>query len=227
MKTVLVTKWEFDEHRVHFVDPAIDTARFDPDGWGPDNRAEFGLAPDDFVVGIVARVQWHRRFAELLEGVRIAWESVPNLKLLIVGRGTNIEEIAVKPVKEMNLDKVVHFAGYQTGGDYVRTLKAFDTKIFLMPGTDGTCRAVIEALCMGKPVIAARRGILPDLVEDGSTGLIIDDLPENIGGAIKAMAANRQRCQEMGRRARELARHRFSLSTQARNVLTMYDQLKN
>ena len=96
-----------------------------------------------------------------------------------------------------------------------------------MPGTDGTCRAVLESLCMEKPVIAARRGILPDLVEHGSTGLIIDDSPENIAEAIRIMAKDRDRCREMGRQAGKIAKNRFSLSNQASNVLSIYAQAKN
>ncbi len=224
MKKALAIRYGFDEHSVHVVDPAIDTDRFDPDACGPDKREEFGLSPDDFVLGIVARVQWHRRFAELLEGVRIARQEVPHLRLLIVGRGTNVEKIAVEPARNMNLDTAVYFTGYQTGDNYVRTLKSFDAKIFLVPGTDGTCRAVVEALCMGKPVIAARRGILPDLIENGATGLVIDDSPENIAQAIKTMAADRQRCLKMGACARQRARQRFGLSAQAKRVLSIYDQ---
>ena len=223
MKTALAATAKLDEQSIHIVDPAIDTDRFNPDACEPDKRGDFGLAPDDFVVGIVARVQRHRRFPELLEGVRLARQSVPNLKLLIVGRGTNIEELAIQPVKEMGLDNVVSFSGYQRGDEYVRTLNTFDAKIFLMPGSDGTCRAVLEALCMGKPVIAARRGILPDLIEDGSTGLIIDDSPTNIAKAIRTMAADRQHCRQMGGRAQQTARKRFSLSTQAKKILTIYE----
>jgi glycosyltransferase involved in cell wall biosynthesis len=226
VKKRLVNERGFNDCRIHLVDPAIDTDRFDPGTCGPDKRADFRLSPDDFVVGIVARVQWHRRFPELLEGVRLAAAEVSNLRLLIVGRGTNIEEIAVKPVSKMGLDTVVSFTGYQTGNDYVRTLKSFDAKIFLMPGTDGTCRAVLESLCMGKPVIAARRGILPNLVEDGSTGLVIDDSPKNIAKAIITLAQDRDRCRQMGRRAHTSAKKRFSLSSQADETLSIYAQLR-
>jgi glycosyltransferase involved in cell wall biosynthesis len=225
LERVLIEKREISGQRVSMVDPAIDTSRFDPDTCGEDKRRDLGLTSDDFVIGIVARVQRHRRFAELLEGIRRARQNIPSLKMLIVGRGTHLEEIAVQPVKRMGLDATVFFAGYQTGDDYVRTLKSFDAKIFLMPGTDGTCRAVREALCMGKPVIAARRGMLPDLVEDGRTGLLIDDTPDNIAQAVTELASDRRRCHRMGHHARHYAVQRFSALSQAEKILEIYEQV--
>lgn len=211
--------------RVWKVDTAIDLARFDPDRGLGDSRAELGIAPDAFVVGIVARVQWRRRFDVFLEAIARAHRELPNVRAIIVGRGTHIEPIAIKPVHEMGLDDVVLFPGYQRGDDYVRVLAAMDVKAFLMPGTDGSCRAVREAMAMGLPVVAANRGMLPELVADGERGLVIDDTPENLADAIVELAHDRERRVAMGQKARAYALEHFGLEHQAAVVGDIYRNL--
>lgn len=211
--------------RAWLFDTAVDLARFDPERGLGDRRAEWGIAPDAFVVGIVARIQWRRRFHVLLEAIARAHREVQGLRALLVGRGTHMHAIAVKPVQKMGLDSVVLFPGYQTGDDYVRTLATLDAKLFLVPGTDGSCRAVREAMAMGLPVIASKRGILPDLVADGQRGLVVDDTAENLAAAIVALARDPQRRAALGRQARQHARENFSLERQARVVSGIYAEL--
>ena len=67
-----------------------------------------------------------------------------------------------------------------------------------MPGSDGACRAVREAMALGIPVIAARRGMLPEIVENNREGLIIDDSPENLADAMMTLVENPGIRQAMG-----------------------------
>ena len=167
-------------------------------------------------------MQRHRRFDELLQGVKLA--SVPNLRVLVVGRGTNMKEVAVKPAKRLGLDRVVKFTGY-LGKEYLNTVASFDALLFLVPGSDGTCRAIREAMAMGKPVIGARRGMIPELIEDGVTGLVVDDTPENIARAIERLAGDRELVRDLGARARKQALERFDVGLQAREVRNIYERV--
>lgn len=211
--------------RVWHFDTAVDIGRFNPERGLGDRRAELGLAPDAFVLGLVARIQWRRRFHVLLEAIARAHRELPALRALLVGRGTHMKTIAVEPSRKMGLEQVVIFPGYQTGDDYVRTLATMDVKVFLVPGTDGSCRAVREAMAMGLPVIASRRGMLPELVADGDRGLVVDDTPEALAAAIVALARDPERCRALARRARQHALEHFSLERQAEVVGAVYREL--
>src|SRR5207247_11201997 len=90
------------------IDPAMRLERFTPRE----------MPHEGFVVGVVARMQRHRRFDVLLEGVKLA--AVPDLKIQIVGRGTHMEEVAVEPARRLGLTHVV-FTGY-LGPQYRDTL---------------------------------------------------------------------------------------------------------
>jgi len=173
----------------------------------------------------VARVQWRRRFDIFLKALALASQQLPALRALIVGRGTHIKTIAVEPSRRMGLANVVLFPGYQTGDDYVRTLASLDAQVFLVPGTDGSCRAVREAMAMGLPVIASRRGILPELVADGERGLVVDDTPEGLAAAIVALARDQARRKALGANARRYAIEHFALNRQAELVGGIYGEL--
>lgn len=120
----------------------------------------------------------------------------------------------------------MHFSGYVDGENYVGMLKAFDVKVFLVPGTDGTCRAVREAMAMGKPAIVASRGMLPEIVEDGKDGLVFEGSAEGLFNALARLARNRAELHSMGRAARQKAASRFSLDAQARDVASVYERLR-
>ncbi|HYE97703.1 MAG TPA: glycosyltransferase family 4 protein [Planctomycetota bacterium] len=193
------------------IEPAMHLERFQPRD----------VPRQGFTLGVVARMQRHRRFDVLLEGVRRA--NVPDLRVLIVGRGTHMEEVAVEPARRMGLTNVT-FTGY-LGDTYLDTLASFDALLFLVPGSDGTCRAVREAMAMGKAVIGARRGMIPELVDDGATGLVIDDTPDGIARAIERLAADRAACAAMGRAGREKALRLYDHRRQASAVKAIYEAL--
>ncbi len=193
------------------VDPGMRLERFEPRE----------VPHDGFVVGVVARMQRHRRFDVLLEGVKLA--KVPDLRVLVVGRGTHMEEVAVAPARRMGLTNVT-FTGYLRE-NYLETLAGFDALLFLVPGSDGTCRAIREAMAMGKAVIGARRGMIPEIVDDGKTGLVVDDTPGNIARAIERLAADRALCRAMGRAGREKALALYDIRRQAAAVRDLYEAI--
>lgn len=216
-----------DAARVRFLEPPIDAERFDParprgELTRDRKREQLGIPRDAFCLGIVARMQTHRRFEVLLQAAKRASQDLPGLRLLIVGRGTKQETVARGPVRELGLEGTVVFSGYQSGEDYVATLAAMDAKVFLVPGSDGTCRAVREALAMGVPVVAARRGILPELVRPGETGLLVDDEPEPLARAFVELGRDRGRLASLAANARRDAVERFSFATFGRELAKVY-----
>ena len=211
--------------KLRLIEPPIDTDRFDPARELPDRRPDFGIPPGAFAAGIAARLQTHRRFERLFDAMALARREVPDIRLVVIGRGTHAETVAREPVRRLGLAETVHLAGYLTGDDYVAALKALDAALFLVPGSDGTCRAVREELAMGLPLIAARRGILPELVRDGETGLIVDDSAEGLAAALVTLARDPARRRRMGAAARADARVRFSHHTHSATVASIYREL--
>ncbi|HQL95909.1 MAG TPA: glycosyltransferase [Candidatus Hydrogenedentes bacterium] len=183
------------------------------------------MPPDAFVLGIVARMQTHRHYEDLFDAfARLAAEN-PRAHLVVVGRGTNQETVGFEPVRRLGLADRVHFTGYIAGEDYVGMLRAFDAGVLLVPGSDGTCRAVREVLAMGRPMVVADRGMLAEIVADGQTGLVCDGTPDGLHAAFAALAADRARRAALGRNARAAAEARHALPVQAAQVLSLYERV--
>ena len=77
---------------------------------------------------------------------------------------------------------------------------------------------MIEAMACGTPVLAFRRGSVPEILEDGVTGFIVDDLEGAVRAAARLPTVSRWRC-------RQRFEARFSAARMARNYLTLYRRL--
>jgi glycosyltransferase involved in cell wall biosynthesis len=226
MRDAVAARFDLPPGRCVAVDGAVDLKRFNPKSRGlPNLRGEFGLGKGDFVVGIVARMQKHRRFEIFFEALTKASAEIPELKILLVGRGTWMDEVAVKPAARRELVGKAIFTGYRRGAEYVATLACMSVKVYLTPGSDGSCRAVREAMAMGVPVVAARRGHLVDLVEDGVTGILVDDDPEALAAALVRLARDPDERARMAEATWRKAQRRFGLPQQAKAVEAFYAQV--
>jgi len=171
-------------------------------------RRELGVAEDAVLVGVVARMQGHRRFDLLLDGLARVVEERPELVLVLMGRGSREEEVVRRPVREKGLEKNVIFAGYRVE-DYADILGALDLFTFLVPGSDGTCRALLQAAALGLPLVGTRRGAIPEIISNGQTGVLVAEEVEDLAAAWTRLIEEPERRLEMGRAAARDASERF------------------
>jgi glycosyltransferase involved in cell wall biosynthesis len=199
----------------------VDRERFHPAAPDPRIRAALGLAPQHRVVGIVARVQRRRRFELLLEAARYLFQADPSARLLLVGRGTHRRELAEEPARRLGIADRVVFAGYRTA-DYADVLRSIDLFTFLVPGSDGTCRALLEAASCGIPAVVTRRGALPEIVVDGVSGLVVDEEPEALAAGWRRLLQEPELRHALGEGARRRAELEFDPRRLADQVGSFY-----
>ena len=77
---------------------------------------------------------------------------------------------------------------------------------------------IIEALACGTPVIAFRRGAVPELIEEGVTGFIVDDIDQAVAAVAKVKDLDRRRC-------RQVFEKRFSVARMTRDYMQIYSRL--
>lgn len=204
---------------------AVDLERFRPATPDPHTRVVLGLPPTGPVVGIVARAQRRRRFELLLAAASRFFRGMPEARLLVIGRGTHRRQVAERPAARLGIGDRVVFAGYREA-DYVDVLRTIDLFTFLVPGSDGTCRAVLEAAACGIPAVTTRRGALPEIVSDGESGVLVDEDPEALAQAWRALLATPQRRRSMGEAARRRAERLFAPERLADQVASFYEQVR-
>jgi len=214
----------FQMERVARIVPALNLERIDSRNQFRDMRAVFGIRQEDIIIGMIARFQKYRRTKVLLEAVRMIAKEFPNFKILLVGRSSQMEESVIQPMKKLGVEPWVILGGYRTD-DYFDTLACMDIFVFLMAGSDGTARALREAMAMGKPVVVANRGMLPELVDHGVSGLVVDDSPELLAGATLQLLRNPQKREAMGKAAWEKAHREFRLDRQVEAVEKFYQEM--
>jgi len=210
--------------RVARINPALDLDRYCPGREFKDMRSIFGIGTDDIVIGMVARFQKYRRTEVFLEAVKSIVKEFPKIKVLLVGRSSQMNESVVKPMKRLGIEPWVVLGGYQTE-DYLDTLACMDIFVFLMAGSDGTARALREAIAMGKPTIVADRGILPELVENGVSGFVVKDSPEALAEATLHLLRFPELRRKMGEAAHEKAHQEFRLDRQVEAIEKFYETM--
>ena len=198
--------------RLAVVGGAVDTARFVPGADGAAVRAELGLG-DRPVVGCVARLRPDRGHDVLLRAMACLRARVPELRLLLVGRGEGRPAID-RLIEELDLRETVVLAGYR-GPDLPAVLTAMDCFALLQGGSEESCRAALEAMAAGRPVVAGRTGALPDTVVDGETGWVVDGGPEAVAERVGRVLANRTRAEAMGAAGRRRVEALFTSERRA------------
>ena len=203
--------------RVYRADGVVDAARFAADAPGAAKiREEFdvGQAP---LVGCVARLAEGRRHEALIEGFRLLGAERPDARLLLVGKGEKRDALEAL-VKRLGVERRVIFTGYRDA-DLPGVLGALDVFALLGAGSDESCRAALEAMAAGRPVLAARAGALPEAVVHGETGLLLDEpSPANVAAALTRLLSNPGDTRAMGEAGRRRA---LDLFTSERHTAAM------
>jgi glycosyltransferase involved in cell wall biosynthesis len=209
--------------RLAVVPGAVDVERFRADLDGRPVRAELGLGEAP-VVGCVARLVPGRGHDLLLEAACRLRARLPDLRVLLVGRGEGRPALE-RRVRELGLGDVVVFAGYRSD-DLPQVLAAMDCFVLLGGGSEETGRAVLEAMAAGRPVVAGRFGAMPETVVDGETGWLVDAapaaLPEVVAARLGALLTDPTRARAFGAAARHRAASRFTPERRAAAVEAIY-----
>lgn len=212
-----------DPDQIVAVEGAVDSGCFRPGEGGAEVRSQAGVSPDAPVAGIVARMKPERDHRLLLQAWSRVAEKLQSARLLIAGRG-ELEQELRRQAAESGLGESVVFIGYRR--DLPRVYRALDVKVLLAPGNDGTCRAALEAMASGVPVLAADRGALAEIVSDGQTGRVVPaGDPNALASALLDLLQDRRRLSEMGQCARGEAQKRFTIQRQAGKIEGLYRRL--
>jgi len=206
---------------IYSVPGGVDCEEYAPMDPPPGKREEFGLSENDIVMGIVARIQPHRRWGALLDAFELVRRQNSRIKLVVLGTGTHRERVLDRPIEEKGLQDTVIPLGYRRE-DYEEVLAMLDGGMLLVPGSDGSCRAAMEIAAMGKPLVVSERGVLPELVGDGEAGLSVPDTPEDLAEAVLEMAESRESMRKWGTQARARMERTFSLTVQGDRMERVY-----
>jgi L-malate glycosyltransferase len=220
----LIENFGIAGERVVRINPALATAAFAPYADELLLRRELGFGEQDIVLGVVARFQKYRKMDMFFEALAKAIKRAPNLRAMLVGRSSQLQETVLDPIRKHGLEQHAKVAGYLTDR-YREGLASMDAFVFMIAGSDGTGRAMLEAMAMGRPVIANNIGMLPELNEAGRTGLIFNDNAEDLADCMVRLAADETLRRNLGNGAAQKARTEFSLEKQTAAIEAFYESV--
>ena len=144
----------------------IDTERFHPKYFDEHMRTLMTNGNTDcFLMLYVGRLGLEKR----LEDLKPILESMPNARLAIVGDGPQREHLEAF----LSTTNRVHFTGKLYGEDLSRAFASAD--VFVMPSDSETLGfVVLESMASGVPVVAARAGGIPDLIQNNETSFLVE-----------------------------------------------------
>lgn len=221
----IVERLHFPPPRVTVIAGAVDSQRFHPEISGDRVRYELGVSRASPLVGIVARLAPSRGHLHLVEAFAQVHQTIPAARLVIVGKGEFRQHIEQR-IAALGLKDSVIFTGYRED-DLPEVLAALDVFVLMAPGSEGSCRAALEAMAIGKPVVATRTGALQEIVLDGETGLLVEPQANAaLAHAISRLLRGADQARHMGARGRLRVEHVFSRRRQVDEVMSLYQQLR-
>jgi glycosyltransferase involved in cell wall biosynthesis len=134
-----------------------------------DVHEAFGLPHHAPVVGNVAALVAHKGQRYLVDAAQLVVRQIPDARFIILGEGELRDQLE-RQIKQHHLEKHVLLPGFRS--DVVGCMKSFD--VFVMSSvTEGLGTALLDAMACSRPVVATRTGGIPEIVEDGVTGVLV------------------------------------------------------
>lgn len=182
------------------VSEGIITAAFDPDAVGTDEKVAAMKGVKAVFVGRLVQI---KDPVTLLEGYRKAKKAVPGLKLVVCGDGPLMEEC------RKLADSDVHFMGFV--GNVAQVMNSAD--VCVMTSTyDASPRSLLEAMCMGLPVVATSVGGIPEYMTAECGILVPPKNPAKLSEALVRLSRDASLRKSMGVRGRERVLSHYDLS---------------
>ena len=207
--------------RISVVHSGIDLQRFA--GISGDHLpSEFKLKPDTKVVINVAHLAGHKGQQFLVHAIPHVLEKIPGTRFFIIGEGDLMAELQALSAS-LGLKQALSFTGFRK--DVGAFYKIAD--LFVMSSVqEGLGTAVLDALSLGKPVVAANAGGIPEIIKDGESGRLVEaGDPQALAEGIIEMLKNVDQAGAMARQGQQNVKAKFSIDVMVENNITVYKRL--
>jgi sugar transferase (PEP-CTERM/EpsH1 system associated) len=215
------------EHKSRLLGNGIDTDKFHPrQSAGVRPLEPSGFGPECVVIGSVGRIQDVKDHAGLLAAFVLLCERCPeasaNLRLVIIGDGPLLPALRAKAAAAGVAERV-WLPGART--DVAQILRGLD--IFAMSSlAEGTPGAALEAMACGLPVVGTRVGGIPEVIDEGVTGMMVPPSdPEAMADALGRYLGSPDLARRHGAAGRERILRKYNMPAMVAAYKSLYDTL--
>ncbi|MEP6711833.1 MAG: glycosyltransferase family 4 protein [Ferruginibacter sp.] len=205
------------------INNGIDQEKFNPALEFKDIRTEVGVDKNAVLIIFIARFTSHKQPLSLINAFAKSLKYKPSLQLLMVGEGDDKSE-ALEMAKKLGINNNIHFLPFRQ--DVPDLLAAAD--IFVLPSLwEGLPIGLLEAMSMGKAVIATRVDGTSEIIQDKQNGLLIEtqNLVDDLTNAISILSGDENMRKQLGKNAIETVRKNFNAASMTRKIEKVYTDI--
>jgi glycosyltransferase involved in cell wall biosynthesis len=190
-------------------------------------RRELGLPDRATIVAITGQIAEVKGIWDFVEAARILAPRSPDPLFVVVGDDLKeqgrVRHKMEERVAALGLQDRFRFLGFRR--DVPRIVQAFDM-IAVPSHVEPLGNATLEAMAAGRPVVGSKVGGIPEMVDDGNTGLLVPPSdPETLARALESLVHQPERRDAMAAAARRRARDVFSIEAHGRRLQAQYDRV--
>jgi glycosyltransferase involved in cell wall biosynthesis len=181
---------------------------------------DYSIPAEAPIVGVVARLEAEKGHRTLIDAWPEVLTRVPDARLLIVGEGSERDSLEAQ-VDLLDISERVIFTGRRE--DVPAVTAALDVSV-LPSYREAQGLSVLEAMALSRPVVASAVGGIPEMVEDGVTGLLVP--PHDcyaLAAAIIRLLTDHPYADMLARAGHELVHERFCIELMVQAVCDIYD----
>ncbi|HEY3346394.1 MAG TPA: glycosyltransferase family 4 protein [Nitrospirota bacterium] len=195
------------------------------DGSGREKvRREFGIPDSSPVIGIAATLRSWKGHIYILNAMAGILKAYPDARLMIVGEGPFRDRNIEPELRRLSLGDAVIMAGHRD--DIPEVIAAFDIAVMASYASEGIPQFALQAMATGLPLIGTTVGGIPEVLQDGVTGLLIPPKDSMaISGAVLKMLSDPAMMRAMGEAARAAAARKHSYEKMLDDVEALYGRL--
>ena len=206
---------------IELIHNGVDLQRYDHQGPCCTLREDYGLPPEGPIVGVVARLEPEKGHPTLLEAWPLVLAAFPDATLLVVGEGSRREALEAMSHELGIADRVV-FTGRRD--DVPAVTAALDVAV-LPSYREALGLTILEAMALSRPVVASNVGGIPEMIEDGVTGLLVPPRDaEALADAIVRLLRDHPLADMLARAGHDLVHERFCIELMVDAVERIYDE---
>lgn len=225
------TKWELTKYykipegKIQVIHNGVDIRKFKPANNKPRIKSELGFKPDDILIVSVGRLYARKGLFTLIESMPTITKRFPKAKFVISGKGQSDEmNKLLTHADKLGVKNKIVFTGYYPDKKLPKLYQIADVFAF-STFYEHHPFAVLEALSTGLPVVTTTVGGIPETIDNGRNGFLVEPFNERqFADRILYLLEHPQEASNMGSLARKTVEDRFDWRIVVKDAIKVYEQ---
>ena len=183
-----------------------------------------GIRESEPVVGVMGRLGPIKGQEFVLRAAKEVLAKRPDARFLIIYGDVEDKDKFLFALRASPLGDRFVLVG--PGQDYLSAMQAAQVAVIPSVGSEANCRVALEWMALKKPVIGSRVGVIPEIIEHGATGFLVQPrYSDTLADCILGLIENPVRARRMGETGRQRLKNLFSEGQMVEKNLAIFEEL--